>query len=194
MGASGEHLVEDRAEREEIGPRVGGPALGLLGRHVGWSPDDRTSLGEPESLSLVAGRGAVGALFRESEIKQLDHPILGDEDVRRLEVAMDDALEVRRLERRCNLDCQPQRFAGRERARFFGGDDRRAVDALHDQVARADIVDLADVGVVECRDCLGFPLEPFAELRGGYFDRDVAIQARVSGSIHFTHAARAEGR
>jgi hypothetical protein len=140
------------------------------------------------------GRGAVGALFRESEIKQLDDPVLGDEDVRRLEVAMDDAFEVRRLERGRDLRSQPQRFGGRERARILGGNDRRAVDVLHHQVARADIVNLANVGMVESRDGLGFSLEPFAELRSGYLDRHIAIQAGVSGSVHLSHAARPEGR
>jgi hypothetical protein len=42
--------------------------------------------------------------------------------------------------------------------------------------------------MVERRDGFGFTLEAFAELRGGNFDRDVAIQTRVSGAIYLTHA------
>ena len=89
-------------------------------------------MGEPESLSLVAGRGAFDTLFRQSEIEQLDDTILGDKDVRRLEVAMDDVFDVRRLERRRDLRGQPQRLGWRERLPLFGGDDRYAVDVLHD--------------------------------------------------------------
>ncbi len=85
---------------------------------TGWSAHDRTGLGEPESLSLVAGRGAVDALFRESEIEQLDDTVLGDQDVRWLEVAMDDAFSVRRLERRRDLGGLPKCFGGPERPRI----------------------------------------------------------------------------
>jgi hypothetical protein len=34
--------------------RVGGPTLGLLGRHVGWSTHDRAGFGQPESLEQAA--------------------------------------------------------------------------------------------------------------------------------------------
>jgi hypothetical protein len=43
-------------------------------------------------------------------------------------------------------------------------------------------------------DGFGFTLEALRELRGGNFDRDVAIQPRVSGSVHLAHAALADGR
>jgi hypothetical protein len=58
----------------------------------------------------------------------------------------------------------------------------------------ADIVDLADVGMIQRGDSSGFTLEPLAELRAGNFDRDVPIQTRVLGAIHFCHAARANKR
>ena len=48
--------------------------------------------------------------------------------------------------------------------------------------------------MIQRRDGLGFTLEALAELRGGNFDGDVAIQTRVAGAIHFAHAARADGR
>ena len=47
--------------------------------------------------------------------------------------------------------------------------------------------------MVQSGDCLGFTLESFTELRGGNLDRDVAIQARVSGAINLTHATRTDG-
>src|SRR5580658_5553445 len=48
--------------------------------------------------------------------------------------------------------------------------------------------------MIQRGDGFGFTLEALAELRGGDFDRDVAIQPRVSGAIHLSHAASAEGR
>ena len=38
----------------------------------------------------------------------------------------------------------------------------------------------------------GFALEAFAELLGGYFDGDFAVEARVSGAIDLAHAALAD--
>ena len=38
---SGHHLVEDRAEREDVGPRVGLLSFELLGRHVLQGSEDR---------------------------------------------------------------------------------------------------------------------------------------------------------
>ena len=48
--------------------------------------------------------------------------------------------------------------------------------------------------MIQRRDGSRFALEAFTELRGGNFDRHVAIQARVVGAIHLAHAARADGR
>jgi hypothetical protein len=48
--------------------------------------------------------------------------------------------------------------------------------------------------MIQRGDGLGFTLETLAELRAGNFDRNVAIQTRVSGAIDFSHPARANGR
>ena len=50
------------------------------------------------------------------------------------------------------------------------------------------------MGVIQRRDGLRFTSEAFAELRGGDFDRNVAIQSRISGPIHLTHASSTDGR
>jgi hypothetical protein len=55
-------------------------------------------------------------------------------------------------------------------------------------------LDLADVGMLQRGDSSGFMLEPLAELRARNLDRDVPIQTRVLGTIHFSHAARANRR
>ena len=43
---AGQHLVEDRAEREDVGARVSDRAFQLLGRHVLERPEDRALLGQ----------------------------------------------------------------------------------------------------------------------------------------------------
>ena len=69
------------------------PALGLLGRHVHRSTEDRASLGQ-RSSRLVAGALDIRG---ETKVEQLDASS-GEQDVCRLQVAMDDAPLVRGLE------------------------------------------------------------------------------------------------
>ena len=71
---------------------------------------------------------------------------------------------------------------------------RLALDVLHDQVVRADIVKLADVGVIQRRDGSGLAFKALAELFFAELDGDDAAQARVASLVHLTHAARADGR
>ncbi len=53
-------------------------------------------------------------------------------------------------------------------------------------------------GMIEAGDGLCFALEPFArfgtigEMRGQNFDGDDAVKARVTGFVHFAHAARTD--
>ena len=66
---------------------------------------------------------------------------------------MDDSLAVCRFERAGNLQRDPHRIG-----RCHGTGERRSVDVLHDQIIAADIVQGADVRVIEARDraCLAF--------------------------------------
>ena len=43
------------------------------------------------------------------------------------------------------------------------GADGRAFDELHDEVVGTDVVELADVRVIQCGDGAGFALEAFGE-------------------------------
>ena len=133
------------------------------------------------------------ALFRESEIQQLYDTARGHQDVRRFQVAMNDSFGVRGFERRSDLRGEPQGLSRRKSLRLFTGNNRRAVHILHDQIIRANIVNLADVGMIQRGNGFGFTLEALAELLAGNFDRDIPIQTRVLGAIHFSHAARANG-
>jgi len=77
---------------------------------------------------------------------------------------MDDVLRVRSIERVGDLSAVFQRLIERQRSCEW-----RAVDVLHDEVVRADVVEGADVRMVQRRDCPRFPLEPLAEIRTRHF-------------------------
>jgi hypothetical protein len=114
-----EHLVEDRAESEDVRARVGGPALDLLGRHVAESSHDDARL-------RPGGRGRQTRLrprfsFRlselgEAEVEDLHAAVLRDEEVLGLEVSVDDPLLVRRRETLRDLQGVVDRLALREAA------------------------------------------------------------------------------
>ena len=77
-------------------------------------------------------------------------------------------------------------------------------EKLHHQIVgailRANVVELADVRMVQRRNRPRLALHALFQLRrrrkmrGENFDRDRAVEARVAGAIHFSHAARAEQR
>jgi hypothetical protein len=101
---------------------------------------------------------------------------------------------MRVLEGVTYLRCDTQRFLKRVRALR-----RFSFDQLHHQRAIFHSIDRGDVRVVqrgqhfrfalEARHALGIASERFRQ----NFDRHVALQFRVAGSIHFAHAARADG-
>ena len=78
--------------------------------------------------------------------------------------------------------------------------ERLAFEQLHRDERRigADIVDGADIGVIERRGRSRFPLETFQRLRRRGdpvrqdFDRHDPFETRVRGPIHFAHPAGAE--
>ncbi len=77
-----------------------------------------------------------------------------------------------------------------ERHRTFG---RFALDVLHHQVIRADVVQRANVGMIQRGDGPRLLLEALGELFVGDFDGYNAVQPRVAGLVDDTHPARADG-
>ena len=146
---------------------------------------------------------------REAEVQDLYPPVGRDEDVLRLEVAVDDSFVVRRSQTAGDLDrdlhslARRRRVGGETLAEGFaleqfgdGVDDRRAWR----QRVRADVVDGEDVRVRERGDSLRFALEALAacrvvgELRRQDLDRDSAIEAPVQRPIDFPHSPGPERR
>src|SRR5215831_14889394 len=68
---------------------------------------------------------------------------------------------------------------------------RLALDVFHHQVIGTDIVNLADVRMVQSSYGAGFLLEARGELLFRDFDRDGAIEAAVASFPNVAHSARA---
>ena len=127
---------------------------------------------------------------------------LGDENIGRLDVAMDDAFAVRGVESFRDLDSN---FEGGFRLHRAPADtvlQRHPVHELHgdERLAGilADVVNGANVGMIERRRGLGFAPKPFEGLRvarqfhGKEFQGDETIQARILRFVDHAHTAAAE--
>ena len=101
-----EHLVEDDAERVDVGLAVDLVAERLLGRDVVRRAED-AAVGRQALLLERAGDPEVGDLRRA---------LLVDEDVLGLDVAVDDPARVRGAERAGDLDRVGQRLGDRQPA------------------------------------------------------------------------------
>ncbi len=89
---AGQHFVGDHGERKLIRASIHGVPLHLLGRHV---------VGRPHH---DAGHGhLLGKNFGDAEVGDLRGRALVDQNIGGLDVAMDDALLVRVIERRRGL-------------------------------------------------------------------------------------------
>ncbi len=91
-GASREELEENGSEREDVGPAVHGFSSDLLRRHVVDGPDDepRGGLLHPGGDRVSRLRRAWSGPPREAEVEDLRAPLGGDDDVRGLQVPVDD--------------------------------------------------------------------------------------------------------
>ena len=106
------------------------------------------------------------------------------------------------VERVGDLDREAEGLIDRNRAAGDAVGERLAVEKLHHQkIALAiatDVVERADVRMIEARDRARLALQSRAELRvrgelgGEDFHRDVAPEARVDGAIDLAHATRAD--
>ena len=134
-------------------------------------------------------------------------PVLGvgrEEDVRRLEVAMDDAGRVRRVaapQHSRTRDARPRARGGSWPRARCSRRERRAAHVLHDEegrIADDEVEEARDVGMLDGRDRLGLVLEALAELGVGeqlgleQLDRDAQADGQVLGDEHLAHGAVAE--
>jgi len=191
---SGETAEHDRAERVDVGARVDRPPAHLLGRHVRGRPDEHAGGGD------LGGHGSA----RDAEVEQLDgvEPVADEEQVRGLQVAVDDAAGVR--------GCERVGDAARDRERLGDAEGPviaealrqvPAVQPLHRQVARAvghhAVVEVPhDALVVDRRQDDRLPGEALDVRVGGRDELDGDRRARraVTRAIDVPHPACARER
>ncbi len=113
---TGEHLVEDRPDRKNVGPRVNGLTADLLGRHVARRADHGPGIGFGHRIVVTALLVVRPGQLGDAEIQNLDPPVGGDEQVLGLHITMDDAAVVRCCEPGRGLTREIDRLAPRERA------------------------------------------------------------------------------
>ena len=186
--AAREHLVEHRAEREDVGARVDGLAARLLRRHVGGRAEHDSGPRGAISRQRGGRPGARGAghrrQLREAEVEHLDLARRREHDVGRLDVAVDDPRRVRGRERARDVHRVAQRLVHRQRPLREQAVERAALHVLHRDAVRAvgrlvDVVDGDDVRVIERRGGAGLADEARATF--GVVERVAAQQLQRDG-------------
>jgi len=141
----------------------------------------------------------VGGGFGEAKVENFDLAAIGDKDVGGLDVAMNDAFGVSCVERIGDLRGEIENLINGERTGLDCVFERGPFEQFHDDegfaVGGADVVNRADVRMIESGRGFGFAVEAREGMRiggdifGEEFERDVAVEARVFGFVHHTHAA-----
>ena len=183
-------------------------AAQLFGRHVGHGADRGAGAGEIEAggvghgLRVAAGRSGGARDFGETEIQNLGVAAVGDEDVRGLDVAVDDSLAVGGLEGVGNFDPQGEQAIEFHRLSLNQMFQSLAAQALHHDeemsIVLANLVHGADVGMVQRRRGASFAAEAFERLGifgrrvGEKLESDETAELRVLSFVDDTHPAAAE--
>ena len=154
------------------------------------------------------GRRVVCATLRQTEVDHF-HPAVGEQDdVCRLQIAMDDAFFVGRVQCVRDLPRDRQRVADRNGSQGTVFRPRQSLrerlsfDELEDEGVHAisifEAVDGPDVRMIERSERARLALEACmpvgigGEAGGQDLDRDVATELRVARAINFAHPARSE--
>ena len=143
-----------------------------------------------------------GVQLRQAEVQDLRVPALGHEGVRGLDVAVDDALGVSGVQGVGDLDRQLQQLRRLDGLARDAVLESLALQQLHADEGLAfvlvDVVNGADVGMIEGGGGLGLSLEPLqgdlvvGESLGEELQRNVTSKAGVFCLVDHTHPPAAE--
>jgi hypothetical protein len=141
--------------------------------------EDRPFLGDGFRLGRECGVLADRLRrLRQAEVEEF-RAGFGEHDVAGFETAMDDALPVRDFERGRDLRAVAKDLFERKRPALQAIGERLAFDQLHDDVVQpvvvTDVVQRADVRMIQRRDRLRFTIEAGMKLRvaGQAFRKDL---------------------
>ena len=156
----------------------------------------------------VACRGAArrrgGGLRQlgQAEVENLRAALVADEDVRRLDIAVDDALGVCRIQRVGELDGDLQQVGDPHRTAIDAVAEALAPEYLHHDIGSAfvvaDVENCANPGMAQRAGGSRLDTEAVERLtagdrlRGKELERDLSPEAFVLGEIHDSHAAGAK--
>ena len=159
------------------------------------------SVGSTGDFGGGRARGGEGDLG-ETEIENFGVAAFGDENIRGLDVAVNDVFGVRGVERVGDFDGEREEVFDIHGAAVDAVLERLAVEKFHGDeglaVLFADVVNGADVGMVERGGRLRFALETgeglgiAGDILRQKFQRDETLEARVFGLVDDTHASAAE--
>src|SRR5712691_11376606 len=138
------HLVKQRAEGEDVGARIRFLSRELLGSHVLEGAEQCPFLSQWLLCSGSLCCATDNRRLRQPEVEQL-RARLGDHDVARLQIAMDDPFAMRFAEGFSDLHAVFENLAQRKRTLGEAIDERFAIEKLHDDVVLADVIERADV-------------------------------------------------
>ena len=164
---------------------------------MGRRPAQRRGVGVFNAFGRVAFEG-----FRQPEVEHFHRTVFGDHDIRRFQVAVDDAFCVRRVEPCRNLRGNVDRLFELESTSLDPLCQRFAFDELHDEREHAvgffESIDRGNVGMIQrCQHASlalesSHPLTVASETLGKNFNRNVALQFGIPRAVNLTHAAASE--
>ncbi len=200
---AGRHLVQHDAEREDVGARVDGAALDLLGRHVRHRAHDDALTRLGDGLEF---RSRVCSHLGQAEVEHLHAAVARHHDVGGLQIAMHDALLVSGRQRFGDLHRQREDLPHRKSGRQHLPVQRLAFHQLHRQEMHAfrllDGIDGDDVRMVEGGDGARLSSKPIeagrieGHRRGQHLQGHVAAERayRWRDRPHPSRPPRADGQ
>jgi hypothetical protein len=202
----GQHFEEHAAERPDVGAFVDRLPACLFRRHVRGCAENDTGLRHRRRRNRRRHRysGRHRSRLerpRQAKVQHLDGAIGTNLDVGGLEIAVNDALLMRRFERVGNLPRNPDRLVDWDRPFDDAIGERHPVDQLQDERGGAacslHAVDRSDVRkiqrserprlAIETRKTLGVHRNRVRK----YFDRHLSPEVGVRGAIDLAHSTNA---
>ena len=156
---AGQHLIQDYTQRPQIGTMVNLFPLGLFRGHIGHRAQSTSSSGQVRLTRQLC----------QSEVDYLDRAILGDQEVGRFDVPVNNSLPVSFLQPTGRLNCCFDRVFDCDRSSFDLIPEGFPAVESHDNVhlpgfRLVEFVDSTDVGMIQLGDSLRLVDEAFTRL------------------------------